>query len=336
MYGITEPVRGWRIIVVACALLWGSVDALALRCVTPALTPKNRCTPVFRSGVSRARYFNPNTGRFWTRDTDDGDNEDPLSLHKYLYAWDNPVNNTDPSGNAVYFVERRLSMDYGWLSYKLANVGHGYLLFTLPIDPGTEGDPLTHGYGALTTFSFHPYTWNYADQAQGYLAMGNQKVPARVWERHTDDTHPSSYHPYIITANAGVQAALLNSIRNWIFSEPVGYDEGAPKQESPGSPNTIGRMRHDPAPETGVYYSVLEQNCVWWATIMLVQNNITIPPDARTAIMSYNHGGGAASQVLSGTRNATTVHTMNDILEGMSLQTGGYNVDMGGVGLGGF
>lgn len=50
---------------------------------------------------NRARLLNPNTGRFWTQDTLEGNNEDPLSLHKYLYVEDNPVNNTDPSGNAI-------------------------------------------------------------------------------------------------------------------------------------------------------------------------------------------------------------------------------------------
>jgi RHS repeat-associated protein len=47
----------------------------------------------------RARFMNPNTGRFWTTDTFEGDQEDPVSLHKYLFVADNPVNNTDPSGN---------------------------------------------------------------------------------------------------------------------------------------------------------------------------------------------------------------------------------------------
>jgi RHS repeat-associated protein len=51
---------------------------------------------------NRARYLNPNTGRFWTMDTVEGDNEDPLSLHKYLYTQDNPANFTDPTGHARY------------------------------------------------------------------------------------------------------------------------------------------------------------------------------------------------------------------------------------------
>jgi RHS repeat-associated protein len=48
---------------------------------------------------NRARYLNPNTGRLWTMDTYTGNNEDPLSLHKYLYAGDDPIDNVDPSGN---------------------------------------------------------------------------------------------------------------------------------------------------------------------------------------------------------------------------------------------
>ena len=44
-------------------------------------------------------YLNPNTGRFWTRDTVEGDQEDPKSLHLYNYASDNPMIKVDPSGH---------------------------------------------------------------------------------------------------------------------------------------------------------------------------------------------------------------------------------------------
>ena len=48
----------------------------------------------------RARYYNPATGRFLSRDPLDGDPTDPQSLHKYLYAGGDPVNRIDPSGRA--------------------------------------------------------------------------------------------------------------------------------------------------------------------------------------------------------------------------------------------
>jgi hypothetical protein len=63
--------------------------------------PKSCCTPVFRTEVSRARYFNPQTGRFWTADTYEGVPSSPQSLHKYVYCQDSPVVNTDPSGHDI-------------------------------------------------------------------------------------------------------------------------------------------------------------------------------------------------------------------------------------------
>jgi RHS repeat-associated protein len=48
----------------------------------------------------RARYYNPATGRFMSRDPEDGNAIDPASLHKYLYAGGDPVNAKDPTGRA--------------------------------------------------------------------------------------------------------------------------------------------------------------------------------------------------------------------------------------------
>jgi RHS repeat-associated protein len=46
----------------------------------------------------RARYYNPLTGRFMSRDPEQGNPYDPKSLHKFLYAEGDPVNLIDPSG----------------------------------------------------------------------------------------------------------------------------------------------------------------------------------------------------------------------------------------------
>ncbi len=46
----------------------------------------------------RARYMSPETGRFSTMDSYAGALDNPVSLHKYLYANANPVMNTDPTG----------------------------------------------------------------------------------------------------------------------------------------------------------------------------------------------------------------------------------------------
>jgi len=46
----------------------------------------------------RARYYDPSIGRFLSMDEYDGEVEQPLSRNRYLYAWSDPVNMTDPSG----------------------------------------------------------------------------------------------------------------------------------------------------------------------------------------------------------------------------------------------
>ncbi|HLY41162.1 MAG TPA: RHS repeat-associated core domain-containing protein, partial [Terracidiphilus sp.] len=58
----------------------------------------------------RARYYNPLTGRFLSRDPDDheligpdGYPADPKSLRKYLYAGGDPINAKDPTGRGEIF-----------------------------------------------------------------------------------------------------------------------------------------------------------------------------------------------------------------------------------------
>jgi RHS repeat-associated protein len=46
----------------------------------------------------RARYLNPATGSFTTRDSYPGSTTNPVALHKYLYAYGDPVGLQDPSG----------------------------------------------------------------------------------------------------------------------------------------------------------------------------------------------------------------------------------------------
>lgn len=79
----------------SCRRFGGYVAVFPLRRVGP----KSRCTPVFRTAVSRARYYNPQAGRFWSADDgEQGSQEDPQSLHLYVYCHGNPVNAVDPSG----------------------------------------------------------------------------------------------------------------------------------------------------------------------------------------------------------------------------------------------
>ena len=46
----------------------------------------------------RARYYNPVSGRFLSRDPEEGIPTDPATLHKYAYSGGDPVNRIDPRG----------------------------------------------------------------------------------------------------------------------------------------------------------------------------------------------------------------------------------------------
>jgi len=51
-----------------------------------------------------ARYYDPATGRFTTRDAVFGDLSDPQSLNRYSYCRNNPMKYIDPDGNIFWFV----------------------------------------------------------------------------------------------------------------------------------------------------------------------------------------------------------------------------------------
>ncbi|MCP4653785.1 MAG: RHS repeat protein, partial [bacterium] len=49
----------------------------------------------------RARYYQPETGRFLSEDPGAGAIQLPISLHNFVYAYNNPLVNVDPSGEVV-------------------------------------------------------------------------------------------------------------------------------------------------------------------------------------------------------------------------------------------
>jgi RHS repeat-associated protein len=57
---------------------------------------------------NRARYYDTDAGRFTRRDDYEGRREEPLTLHKYIYANDNPVSYIDPSGLVGFLTRDKL------------------------------------------------------------------------------------------------------------------------------------------------------------------------------------------------------------------------------------
>ncbi len=54
----------------------------------------------------RARYYQPEVGRFLTRDSYTGEEDEPLSLHLYTYCANDGVNSVDPSGHDAIWLQQ--------------------------------------------------------------------------------------------------------------------------------------------------------------------------------------------------------------------------------------
>jgi RHS repeat-associated protein len=79
-------------------------DAFGILISTTGTTPNNylfageQFDPALGIYYNRARYYDQQLGRFLGMDDVEGNSNDPVSLHKYLYARNNPINRIDPTG----------------------------------------------------------------------------------------------------------------------------------------------------------------------------------------------------------------------------------------------
>jgi RHS repeat-associated protein len=103
----------------------------------------------------RARYYDPGTGRFFTKDPLQGAATSPQTQHRYAYAGNNPVNGTDPSGAWCVGVTYGYSAEGGLLNTVAAavSISVGYAVCS---SPGTR---LSHGVfrqeGAFANWNDH-------------------------------------------------------------------------------------------------------------------------------------------------------------------------------------
>jgi RHS repeat-associated protein len=62
----------------------------------------------------RARQYDPQIGRFTSRDPVFGNFQEPMTLHRYLYCQNDPINRTDPLGLFYLLNQPGISYSYGW------------------------------------------------------------------------------------------------------------------------------------------------------------------------------------------------------------------------------
>ncbi len=76
-----------------------------------------------------ARYYDPSIGRFITRDTFHGFEEDPLSLNQYSYTKNNPVMYVDYNGHFAWAVSLYFITGIGEITLTIIAVGVGIVVY---------------------------------------------------------------------------------------------------------------------------------------------------------------------------------------------------------------
>ena len=140
--------------------------------------------------------MNESIGRFQNMDTFEGDNGDPLTLHKYLFVYSNPLNEIDPTGNAgidtepiVYWPasdknNRSYFHTYSQLGIDFTESWEGYSEFPYDHDGGSNA---TIGFGHL----IHRGPLTPDEIANNKKGIGGWSVP-RAEKQLQDDTSSSA------------------------------------------------------------------------------------------------------------------------------------------------
>src|SRR6202000_539126 len=96
------------------------------------------------------RYYDPNNGRFNQRDSFSGLDDDPESLHKYLYCNGDPISMHDPTGQQGSLVELMSVISIGLIVSTI----HIAPIVGLSLLTGKAPDVL--GFGVFGTFKVGP------------------------------------------------------------------------------------------------------------------------------------------------------------------------------------
>lgn len=79
--------------------IWGNLESKEEKVHNPFLYSGELWDDITQLQYLRARWYDPNTGRFINEDSYEGELNDPLSLNLYAYVKNNPLKFVDPSGH---------------------------------------------------------------------------------------------------------------------------------------------------------------------------------------------------------------------------------------------
>jgi RHS repeat-associated protein len=159
----------------------------------------------------RARHMNPETGRFHTMDTYEGRPEEPLSLHKYMYAHANPVMGIDPSGQFTMADVQAAITNLGILANAMLRSAGTWLYMRVG-----------YSVAALTQFVYRVQAWMSTSTYTARLSEAIIRYPKLAGRAlHKHHVIPE----YIVKHLQSVNCPVPSSIANWTVKINPAYHQ---------------------------------------------------------------------------------------------------------------
>ncbi|MDR3197657.1 MAG: RHS repeat-associated core domain-containing protein, partial [Planctomycetaceae bacterium] len=208
----------------------------------------------------RARYYDPATGRFNRLDPFFGNLNDPQSLHKYLYAHNDPINGIDPSGNSLAGVSISIAIGVG-----IGAIGGGVLgavrNCALDLPPQTNlfqnmlFGAIIGGVGVVC-----PWVWYgaaiFATADSLAVLFTTLSDPNTTWQQRTAAftlvvlSLGATYNSRVYAARFATTSRTLGGNQVFNFKLGIGFISKWPKVIVPEQPNPrfinfLGRLNSD-------------------------------------------------------------------------------------------
>lgn len=151
----------------------------------------------------KARFYDPDTGRFLNQDPYLGDVNTPPSLHRYLYAYANPLIYTDPDGNIALLNDGadRLGEFREWLKERTAEYDDGVVGVGASIATGVSRGVVALGEGGLRAAN---YAANWGSVALSRTGLVGEET-AQAHASELMGTHESLERTYTYLKDGGAR-----------------------------------------------------------------------------------------------------------------------------------
>jgi hypothetical protein len=165
----------------------------------------------------RARYYDPSTGRFLSRDRYPMRAADTQTVSRYVYVKNNPTNYVDPSGEvsitagiASFLLKGASTLSTSALLPALIKANRVYSI------KKTNQDPFLHpefvgGPDTINDAWRHSYTAKQVTQEAGWGAAFAAGIANELWAVHKPDWRLADTLMDIHNNNVGIVAGILGS-----------------------------------------------------------------------------------------------------------------------------